>query len=75
VIAYRLEIVAPLQRYLPRGQNFLLRWGIRLASLVLVAFQWVPILGGLLLPILALLNYAPYRHAFQKRLPAPVPVP
>jgi hypothetical protein len=75
VIAYRLEIVSPLQRYLPRGQNFLLRWGIHLASLLLVAFQWVPILGGLLLPSLALLNYVPYRRAFQKRLPAPVPVP
>jgi hypothetical protein len=75
VIVYRLEIVGPLRRYLPRRTNFLLRWGIRLLSLVLIALQWVPILGGLLLPILALVNYGPYRRAFQKRLPALGPAP
>jgi hypothetical protein len=75
VILYRLELVAPLRRYLPRGKNFLLRWTIRLVSLVLIALQWVPILGGLLLPILALVNYGPYRRAFQKSLPALTLVP
>jgi hypothetical protein len=35
----------------------------------------IPILGGLLLPSLALVNYGPYRRAFQKHLPARVPVP
>jgi hypothetical protein len=75
VILYRLAIVAPLRRYLPRGDNFLLRWGIRMVSLVLIALQWVPILGGLLLPILALVNYGPYRRVFQIRLPAPAPAP
>ena len=66
VIFYRLEIVAPFRRYIPPGRNFLLRWGIRLVSLVLVAFQWVPLLGGLLLPALALINYGAYRNAFGK---------
>jgi hypothetical protein len=66
VILYRLQIVAPLRRYLPPGQRFLLRWSIRLVSLVLVAFQWVPLLGGLLLPLMALVNYWAYRNAFRK---------
>jgi len=71
VILYRLEIVAPFRRYIPPGRNFLLRWGIRLVSLVLVAFQWVPLLGGLLLPIMALVNYRAYRNAFRKLALAP----
>jgi hypothetical protein len=66
VILYRLEIVAPFRRYIPPGRNFLLRWGIRIVSLVLVAFQWVPLLGGLLLPAVALINYWAYRNAFKK---------
>ena len=37
---------------------------IRLVNVLLVAFQWVPILGGLLLPAMALINYGAYRHAF-----------
>jgi hypothetical protein len=64
VILYRLEIVAPFRRYIPWGTKFLLRWLIRLVSLVLVAFQWVPLLGGLLVPAMALTHYAAYRHAF-----------
>ena len=66
VIFYRLRIIAPFRRYIPRGRNFLLRWGIRMVSLVLVAFQWVPLLGGLLLPAMALINYGAYRNAFKK---------
>jgi predicted RNA-binding Zn-ribbon protein involved in translation (DUF1610 family) len=66
VILYRLEIVAPFRRYIPPGRNFLLRWGIRIVSLILVAFQWVPLLGGLLLPMMAMVNYWAYRDAFRK---------
>jgi hypothetical protein len=71
VILYRLEIVAPFRRYIPTGRNFLLRWGIRLVSAVLVAFQWVPLLGGLLLPALALVNYRAYRNAFRETASVP----
>ena len=46
VIYYRLAIVAPFRRYIPPGRGFLLRWGVRLAVVVLVAFQWVPVAGG-----------------------------
>ena len=71
VILYRLQIVAPFRRYLTPGRKFLLKWGIRLASLVLVAFQWVPLLGGLLLPLLALVNYWAYRQAFRETASLP----
>jgi hypothetical protein len=66
VITYRLAIVAPFRRSIPAGRNFLLRWGVRLVSILLVAFQWVPLLGGLLLPALALINYGAYRHTWIK---------
>jgi uncharacterized membrane protein len=71
VILYRLQIVAPFRRYLPAGHRFLLRWGIRLVSLVLVAFQWVPLVGGLLLPLATLVNYWAYRSAFRKLASVP----
>jgi hypothetical protein len=66
VILSRLQIVAPFRRYTPAGRNFVLRWGVRIVSLILVAFQWIPLLGGLLLPVMALINYAAYRSAFRK---------
>jgi Double zinc ribbon len=66
VIYYRLAIVAPFRRYIPPGHNFVLRWGVRLAVLVLVAFQWVPVAGGLALPAMALINYGAYRTAYRK---------
>ncbi|MHC5545024.1 hypothetical protein ACYOEI_42855, partial [Singulisphaera rosea] len=66
VIYTRLAIVAPFRRYIPSGRNFMIRWGVRLVSLVLVAFQWVPLLGGLLLPALAFINHRAYRAAFRQ---------
>jgi hypothetical protein len=66
VIYYRLAIVAPFRRYIPPGRGFLLRWGVRLAVLVLVAFQWVPVAGGLAVPSMALINYVAYRSAYRK---------
>jgi hypothetical protein len=65
VIFYRLAIVAPYRRYIPPGRGFVLRWGIRLAVVVLVSFQWVPLAGGLALPAMALINYGTYRAAFR----------
>jgi hypothetical protein len=66
VILYRLAIVASFRRSIPPGRNFRLRWGIRLVSLVLVAFQWMPLLGGPLLPMRALVNYRAYRSVYRR---------
>jgi hypothetical protein len=59
-------IVAPFRRYIPPGRSFLLRWGVRLAVVVLVAFQWVPVAGGLIVPAMALINFVAYRSAYRK---------
>jgi hypothetical protein len=66
VIYYRLTIVAPFRRYIPPGPGFLLRWGIRLTLIILVACQWVPVAGAFALPAMALINYAAYRTAYRK---------
>ena len=71
VICYRLTIVAPFRRYIPSGQGFVLRWGVRLAILALVALQWVPVAGGLAIPSMALINYVAYRNAFKTLALAP----
>jgi hypothetical protein len=66
VVYYRLAIVAPFRRFIPPGRGFLLRWFVRLAVLVLVAFQWVPVAGALAVPAMALINYVAYRSAYRK---------
>ncbi len=64
VIVYRVMLVGPLRRSLPIGRGLATRWSVRLACLGLVAFQWVPLLGALTLPAMALINYGFYRRAF-----------
>jgi hypothetical protein len=66
VVYYRLALVAPFRRYIPPGRGFLLRWGIRLAVVLLVAFQWVPVAGGLAVPVMALISYGAYRTAYRR---------
>lgn len=66
VVYYRLAIVAPFRRYIAPGRGFVLRWVIRLAVVVLVAFQWVPVAGGLAVPAMALINYVAYRSAYRR---------
>jgi Zn finger protein HypA/HybF involved in hydrogenase expression len=66
VVYYRLSIVAPFRRYMPPGRGLLLRWVVRLAVIVLVAFQWVPIAGGFAVPAMALINYVAYRSAYRR---------
>jgi Zn finger protein HypA/HybF involved in hydrogenase expression len=64
VIYYRIALVAPFRRYIPRGRSLLLRWGVKLFLLLLVLLQWVPLLGGFVVPVMALVNYNVYRAAF-----------
>ena len=75
VIYYRMALVAPFRRYIPRGRSLLLKWGIRLLFLVLVAIQWIPAVGGVVVPTMALVNYLAWRRLFasawQERAPAP----
>ena len=66
VIFYRLALVAPFRRYIPLGRNFVLGWTVRIVVLVLVAFQCVPVLGGLIVPLMALITYATYRREYRR---------
>jgi hypothetical protein len=62
---YRLSLVASLKGYVPRTIGCLTRWGIRLAGLVLLALQPIPVLGSLTLPAMCLLNYTVFRKVVE----------
>lgn len=68
VVYYRLRLVAPFRRYLSFSQSIVTKWLIRILFLILMAFQWVPIAGGAVVPIMAMVNYSFYRSAFKKAL-------
>ncbi|MAE64656.1 MAG: hypothetical protein CMJ18_10355 [Phycisphaeraceae bacterium] len=65
VIYYRMALVAPFSRYLPLGRRFLIKWTIRLLFLVLIACQWIPVAGGVVLPLMATISYLSYRSSFR----------
>jgi hypothetical protein len=64
VIYYRMALVAPFRRYIPRGRSLLMKWGMRVLFLVLVAVQWIPAVGGAVVPIMAGVNYVAWRRLF-----------
>ncbi|MHC5209187.1 MAG: DUF4126 family protein [Planctomycetota bacterium] len=64
VIYYRMALVAPFRRYIPRGRSLLMKWGMRLLFLVLVLVQWIPAVGGAVVPIMAVVNYVAWRRLF-----------
>ncbi len=68
VFYYRSKLVGPMRRYLPRTRAILLRWAVRITIFFLIMFQWVPGAGGLVIPLMALLNYTVYRSAFRGML-------
>ena len=60
-----LAIISPFRWYIPLARGFFDRWGVRLAILELVAFQWIPLAGAFTLPAMALINYLAYRSAYR----------
>lgn len=69
-IYYRSALVLPFSQYLPMGRSFLIRWMLRLLFLVLILLQIVPLLGGLVVPLMAFLNFTAYRDSFRNMLTA-----
>ena len=65
VILYRLTLVAPYRRFLPRGRALFTRWGVRVAYLFLIFVQLWPGAGTLAVPAMALLAWSAYRRAFR----------
>jgi hypothetical protein len=68
IIYYRITLIAPIRKYIPRSRAIFLRWGIRIIFFLLIMFQWFPLAGGLVVPIMALVNYTVYRSAFKTML-------
>ncbi len=71
-VYYRIELILPFSQYLPLGRRFLLRWGIRLLFLILIFLQWIPLLGGLVVPVMALISFTAYRSVYKSYLLTPV---
>ena len=65
IILYRMTLIAPYRRYLPRGRTLLTRWGVRLAYLFLIFVQLWPGAGVLAVPAMALLAWSAYRRSFR----------
>lgn len=68
VVYYRFQLVAPYRRYLRFGKGIAMRWLVRLAFLLLILLQFVPVLGGLAVPLMALISHRFYRSAFVSSL-------
>lgn len=68
VIYYRFQLVAPYRRYLPWTKGLGVKWLLRLLFFVLSILQFVPLAGGLAVPIMAFLNHRLYRASFTSEL-------
>jgi len=75
VIVYRVTIVGPFRRYVPRLRNLFTRWGIRLLFIILAIVQIMPGINAIVVPIMALVNYGAYRSQFQRMLDRTPPPP
>lgn len=64
VIYYRMALVAPFRRYVPRGRNLAMKWSLRLVFFVLLATQIIPGAGAVTVPAMALLSFLAYRQMF-----------
>ncbi len=64
VILYRMTLVAPFRRYIPRSRNFAMKWGLRLVFFVLLALQIFPAVGAVTVPVMVLLSFLAYRQMF-----------
>lgn len=71
----RMELVLPFSQYLPLGKNFVLRWGIRVLFILLAVLQIIPLLGGLVGPLMAYISYVVYRNAYVSLLNENVATP
>lgn len=73
IIYYRTTLISSLRCYLPRAARFQGRWLARIANVILICFQPVPVLGALVLPAMALTNYWIYRRSLLRQADAALP--
>ena len=67
IVYYRLNLISSLRAYLSWGRSVWTRWLVRLACLVLVLLQALPLLGALALPLMCLINFYFYHAAARKQ--------
>lgn len=65
IVFYRIHLISPLRRYVPFGSALMAKWLGRFACFTVLSVQWIPPVGIDSLPIMAAINYAIYRRAFQ----------
>ena len=68
IIYYRIQLVAPFRAYIPAGKGLVLRWAVRIIFLILISLQLIPGLGGLMVPLMALISYSIYSAYFKGML-------
>lgn len=66
IIYYHTVLVAPYRRYLPFWRRFFSRLLLKFVLFCLLAFQWVPILGMLSIPLMAWLSHGFARGSWRK---------
>ncbi len=73
LVAIKLSLVAPLSIFLHVGQKFSLRWGMRIAALLLLLLGCVPIFSMAAAPLLLMLHLRVYGNAAQKNVDPGLP--
>jgi len=62
----RMNLIANWRGYVPMSAGCLLRWLSRIFKLILLLFQWAPLLGALLLALRCWIDHLLYRAAFMR---------
>ncbi|NLX58065.1 MAG: hypothetical protein GXY74_03145 [Phycisphaerae bacterium] len=71
IVYYRFRVVMPYLHYLPRWRSIAARWLLKLFYLLLLVLQLVPLVGGLMVPLMALTSHGVYRRALRRVLADP----
>jgi Zn finger protein HypA/HybF involved in hydrogenase expression len=68
IILFRIRLVSPFRRYIPLHKSFFIKWFIRFFFFILMILQIIPILGGFVMPVMALISYNTYKNSFKSSL-------
>jgi Zn finger protein HypA/HybF involved in hydrogenase expression len=66
LILVRLAIISPLRAYTPAMRGAAARWGNRVATVLLLCLQPIPLLGAAMLPLIGWTSWAFHRAALEK---------
>lgn len=66
VIYGRMTVVAPYRRYIPRMKSMVIRVGLRVLLVFAILFQFIPLLGTVLVALSTLASHTAYRSLFVK---------